>query len=198
MLVFIAVVILFLMCLNWMTGLPEPIDKVDAIKNIKSNKKSNVDYKIDNMTNKIIVKIEEGSYVKESLERICNVVEFESAFVRGTGLIKDPILSYQQLNDKNEYHHIEKKFEGIYQMTIAHGDITFKNNIPYLQLNVILLSVDNKNGKINVMSGKLNGGTVISSAEFLVEPINFKIERNPNINPTSYNHEWILTDYDTI
>lgn len=129
--------------------------------------------RIDNV---YVIRLDVGDEIMASLTELCNKENIRSATVQGLGAVNDVTVGYYSLE---EGRYFQKTFKQQFEMIALNGNITRKDDIPYLHLH-IALSDEN----YNFYGGHLNEAFISITAEIYVTVLNGEISRrvNPETN----------------
>lgn len=133
-----------------------------------------MEYKrIDNV---YVIRLDVGDEIMASLTELCNKENIRSATVQGLGAVNDVTVGYYSLE---EGRYFPKTFNQQFEMIALNGNITRKDDIPYLHLH-IALSDEN----YSFFGGHLNNAVISVTAEIYVTVLNGEVNRrvNPKTN----------------
>ena len=122
----------------------------------------------------IILYLQQGDSLIESLTQLAGEKGLSSAFIQGIGAVTDVTLGYYNLQEKR---YETKEFNKNYELISCLGNIAQKEGDPFVHAHV---TIGDRN--YNVFGGHLFQATISVVGEFIVNPIDFKIERTMNEN----------------
>ena len=120
----------------------------------------------------IIVKLEPNDEICESLLKIAKSENITLAHVSGMGAVND--FSIGVFNARTKEHY-PNDFKGNFEIVSLEGNITVKDNEPYLHLH---FSAADKHG--DVVGGHLNKAVISAMGEIFIRIISGKVERKFN------------------
>ena len=133
-----------------------------------------MEYKrIDNV---YVIRLDVGDEIMASLTELCNKENIRSATVQGLGAVNDVTVGYYSLE---EGRYFQKTFKQQFEMIALNGNITRKDDIPYLHLHIAL-----SDEKYSFFGGHLNNAVISITAEIYVSVLNGEVNRrvNPETN----------------
>lgn len=133
-----------------------------------------MEYKrIDNV---YVVRLDVGDEIMESLSRLCKAENITAATVQGLGAVNDVTVGYYSLEEKKYFY---KTFNHQFEMIALNGNITRKDDEPYLHLH-IALSDEN----YNFFGGHLTEAVISITAEIYLNVLDAEVNRriNPETN----------------
>ncbi|MCH8069602.1 MAG: DNA-binding protein [Candidatus Marinimicrobia bacterium] len=122
----------------------------------------------------IIVYLQQGDSLIESLTQLAEEKGLSSAFFQGIGAVTDVTLGYYNLQEKR---YETKEFNENYELISCLGNIAQKEGTPFVHAHV---TMGDRN--YNVFGGHLFQAIISVVGEFIVNPIDIKIERTMNEN----------------
>lgn len=133
-----------------------------------------MEYKI--LDNVYVVRLNVGDEIIGSLSSLCETENIKSAMVQGIGAVNDVTVGYYSLED-NKY--FTQTFNHQFEMIALNGNITRKDNEPYLHLHIALSDENYK-----FFGGHLNRAVISITAEIYVTTLNGEVNRrvNPETN----------------
>lgn len=133
-----------------------------------------MEYKI--LDNVYVVRLNVGDEIIGSLSSLCETENIKSATVQGIGAVNDVTVGYYSLED-NKY--FTQTFNHQFEMIALNGNITRKDNEPYLHLHIALSDENYK-----FFGGHLNRAVISITAEIYVTTLNGEVNRrvNPETN----------------
>ena len=129
-----------------------------------------MDYK--RIKNKVIVRLDPGEEIVESLKQICTKLDINLGIVTGIGATNDARIGLYDLNSR-EYH--SQDMLGDHEIAQLSGNITTMDDEVYLHLHVNLCNAEHKS-----FGGHLNSAVVSATFEAVIEVIDGKVERKLN------------------
>ena len=123
---------------------------------------------------KVIIRIDQGEEIVESLTQICNSLKINFGTITGLGAVNKVTIGLFDTKTK-EYHSTE--LTGDHEIAPLYGNITSMNNKPYLHLHANLC--DNKHKSFG---GHLNKAIVSATFEGIIDIIDGKVERKFDSN----------------
>ena len=131
--------------------------------------------RIDNV---YAVRLDVGDEIIESLSLLCKKENIRTATVQGLGAVNDVTVGYYSLEEKKYF---QKSFNQQFEMIALNGNITRKDDEPYLHLHIALSDENYK-----FYGGHLNRAVISITAEIFVTVLHGEVNRR--INPeTSLN-----------
>jgi uncharacterized protein len=125
--------------------------------------------KTKKIANKIIVRIDRGEELVESLKSICKEYEIKVATIAGVGATNKVTVGLFDV-DAREYHSTE--LTGNYEITALLGNITTMKGETYLHLHISL-----GDAQYNSFGGHLNSATISATFEGVIEIIDTEVDR---------------------
>lgn len=122
----------------------------------------------------VILYLQQGDSLIESLTQLSEEKGLSSAFFQGIGTVTNVILGYYNLQEKR---YETKEFNENYELISCLGNITQKEDVSFVHAHV---TIGDRN--YNVFGGHLFQATISGVGEFIVNPIDIKIERSMNEN----------------
>tara|TARA_B100000959_G_C14791125_1_gene545639 strand:+ start:205 stop:636 length:432 start_codon:yes stop_codon:yes gene_type:complete len=129
-------------------------------------------YKKEN--NQILVVLEKGDKIMESLYNVAQDNNIEFGWVNGIGAIHDITIGSYPSKIK-EY--IKKVFNDEYELTSLIGNITIKDENPFVHAHVTISDED-----CNAFGGHLFEATTAVTCEMIINVSNNKVNRSFNKN----------------
>ncbi len=108
----------------------------------------------------VLVVLEQGERIVDSLLRVVEQKHIRSGFVQGIGAGKDFTLGYYDL-ERKEY--VKKSFPGEYEITSLMGNVGLLNNRPILHLHITL-----SDSQFRAWGGHLFEGTITGTLEVFI------------------------------
>jgi predicted DNA-binding protein with PD1-like motif len=118
---------------------------------------------------KIIVRIDKGEEIVESLKKICQQVPIKLGTITGIGATNNIIIVL--LNTKTKKYE-SKQFTGDHEIAPLHGNITTMNGEVYLHLHVNICNADHQS-----FGGHLSKSIVSATFEGVIDIIDGDVER---------------------
>ncbi len=129
--------------------------------------------KIDNV---YVVRLDVGDEIMGSLNNLCEAENIKAATVQGLGAVNDVTVGYYSLEEKKYFH---ETFNHQFEMIALNGNITRKDDEPYLHLHIALSDENYK-----FFGGHLNRAVISITAEIYVSVLDGEVKRrvNPETN----------------
>ena len=125
-----------------------------------------------NTGKEIVVRLDDGEEIIESLKVICKNEGVESALVTGIGAARKAEIGHWNSKAK-KYNN--RKFDGTLEIVSLSGNVATVNNEPVVHLHIALGTSD-----FFVRGGHLINAEVYPTCEILLLPINTKTTREKN------------------
>ena len=125
-------------------------------------------YSLDN--NKILVSIDKGELVNESILNASRINNVSFGWINGIGAISDPELGYYDIHNKK---YIKKHFEGDFELTSLIGNITLKDEELFIHSHITFTDLDFK-----AYGGHLFDCRIAAAGEFIIFKGSEKLERH--------------------
>ncbi len=122
--------------------------------------------------NVCVVRLDVGDEIVESLTQLCIAEGIKSATVQGLGAVNDVSVGYYSLEEKKYFPEVFKKQ---FEMIALNGNITRKDDMPYLHLHIALSDENYK-----FYGGHLNYAVISITAEIYVNILDCNINRRVN------------------
>ncbi len=119
--------------------------------------------------NKVLVVLEKGDEILESLYKIAKDIDIKSCWINGIGAAENIILGAYPLSEKK---YIKKDFNGEYELTGIIGNITIKENEPFVHIHTTISDED-----CNAFGGHLFSAVVTATCEIMLTLMNKTINR---------------------
>jgi hypothetical protein len=119
--------------------------------------------------NKIIVRIDQGEEIVESLLKVCKRYHVPFGKVTGIGATNKVTIGLFDVESKT-YH--SKEFTGNYEIAPLLGNISTKNGESYLHLHITVCD-----STLHSYGGHLNSAIVSATCECIIDIIDGRIER---------------------
>jgi uncharacterized protein len=124
-------------------------------------------YKI--MNGILIISLEPGEKILESLEAICGKENIRAACLNGIGLCRDPEIGFF---DAGTGGYVFKRFEGDFEIAALTGNVSLFEGRPFIHAHVVLGDRDMK-----TLSGHLREAVVSAACEIIITPLPGFLER---------------------
>jgi len=108
----------------------------------------------------VIVRLEKGEQIIQSLEQIANNHQITNAAISGIGSIENPILAHYTVTTKK---YLEKPFTGIYEVISLLGNISHGEQKPLVHTHCTISDED-----MQAFAGHLVSGTVSATMEIIL------------------------------
>jgi uncharacterized protein len=125
--------------------------------------------KVKRVDNKLIVRIDRGEEIVESIMKVSKTYSVSLGSVIGIGATNKVTIGLYDVNSK-EYH--SKEFTGNYEIAPLVGNISMMNNEPYLHLHINVCDE-----KHHSYGGHLNSALISATCEVIIDVMNGNIER---------------------
>jgi predicted DNA-binding protein with PD1-like motif len=119
--------------------------------------------------NKIIIRIDKGEEIVESLTRICKEFNITFGSVSGIGAANKIKVG---LFDPDTKEYYSKEFEGNFEISPLSGNVTAMNDEIYLHLHINFCDANHIS-----FGGHLNSAIVSATSECIIEITNGAVER---------------------
>lgn len=133
--------------------------------------------------NEIVVRLDKGEELISSLLTLAQKENILTASITGLGASNKFMVGILDLNTK-EFK--GKTYEVVYEITNIVGNLTTKEDKPYLHLHATFASLD------TVVGGHLTEAYISATAEILIHVIDLKVDRkfdsNTGLNLFKFNH----------
>lgn len=133
--------------------------------------------------NEIVVRLDKGEEVISSLLTLAEKENILTASITGLGASNKFMVGVLDLNLK-EFK--GKTYEGVYEITNLVGNLTTKEDKPYLHLHATFASLD------TVVGGHLTSAYISATAEIFIHVIDLNVDRkfdsNMGLNLFDFNH----------
>ena len=133
--------------------------------------------------NEIVVRLDKGEELISSLLTLAQKENILTASITGLGASNKFMVGILDLNTK-EFK--GKTYEGVYEITNIVGNLTTKEDKPYLHLHTTFASLD------TVVGGQLASAYISATAEIFIHVIDLKVDRkfdsNTGLNLFKFNH----------
>ena len=126
-----------------------------------------MEYRVFDKT--IVARLDKGDKIAESLLQIAKSENIGAAEISGIGATDDFEVGVFDL-DKNDYNHFH--YTGNHEINALVGNLTTKDNEPYLHLHVTATGADDK-----VVGGHLFEGVISLTAEIFINMQKARLER---------------------
>jgi predicted DNA-binding protein with PD1-like motif len=122
--------------------------------------------------NKVIVRIDKGEELVDSLKTVCKKLEIKLGSIIGIGATDK--ITVQLMNTKTKKYQ-EKEFIGDHEISSLVGNITTMNGEVYLHLHVTICNVEHK-----ALGGHLSSAVVSATFEGIIDIIDGEVVREYN------------------
>lgn len=119
--------------------------------------------------NKIIVRIDKGEELVDSLKTLCKTLDIKLGSIIGIGATDK--ITVGLMNTKTKKYQ-SKEFIGDHEITSLIGNITTMNGEVYLHLHVTICNVEHK-----AIGGHLSSAVISATFEGIIEKIDGQITR---------------------
>ncbi|MFQ6674204.1 MAG: PPC domain-containing DNA-binding protein [Fidelibacterota bacterium] len=120
----------------------------------------------------LVVSLERGDRLVESLTRVARDGDFTSATFSGIGSVTDVTLGYY---DVSEEAYVKRHFPDTYELVSCLGNISMKEESPFVHAHVAISGRDYR-----PHSGHLFEATVAVVGELAIWPLGAEIQRTEN------------------
>ena len=124
-------------------------------------------YKKEN--NKVLVVLEKGDEIFESIYRVIEVFKINFGWINGIGAAEKIILGAYPSKLKK---YVKKNFSGEYEIASMMGNITSKENEPFVHLHAVI-----SDEGCNAFAGHLFTATISVTCEIIINIVDTKIIR---------------------
>jgi uncharacterized protein len=107
-----------------------------------------------------IVRIDKGEEIVEKMKEFCLSEKIKTGWVSGIGAVRDITLGFF---DPNTKQYSENIFEDSYEVSNLNGNITWKDDSPYIHLHITIADKDGR-----AYGGHLTRATVSGACEIVV------------------------------
>tara|TARA_B100000029_G_scaffold463079_1_gene496105 strand:+ start:1243 stop:1674 length:432 start_codon:yes stop_codon:yes gene_type:complete len=118
---------------------------------------------------KILVVLEKGDEILESIYTVVNQTGIKFGWINGIGAAENIILGSYPLKLKD---YIKKEFGGEFELTSLMGNISTKNETPFVHIHANI-----SDDECNAYGGHLFYGIITATAELIISPSNFFVNR---------------------
>lgn len=125
-------------------------------------------YKKEN--NKVLVVLEKGDEIFESIYKVIEEFKINFGWVNGLGAAEKIIMGAYPSKLKK---YIKKNFSGEYEIASMMGNITTKENEPFVHLHAVI-----SDEECNAFAGHLFTATISVTCEMIINIVDTKIIRN--------------------
>tara|TARA_Y100001970_G_C14214871_1_gene849054 strand:- start:260 stop:688 length:429 start_codon:yes stop_codon:yes gene_type:complete len=119
--------------------------------------------------NNFIIKLTNGDDIFQSIYQVVNAESIDSAWINGLGACENVVIGSFPISEKK---YLKKKLNGDYEIISLVGNLSYKDNLPFLHLHITLSDHD-----CNVFGGHLFSATVTATCEIILFGMNKKINR---------------------
>ena len=125
-------------------------------------------YKVEE--DKVLVSLEKGDEIFNSLYNLIDEINIKFGWINGIGAVENITLGSYSANLKD---YIKKEFKDEFELTSLIGNITTKNERPFIHIHVNV-----SDQECNAYGGHLFSGTITATCEIIIllskEPLNRK------------------------
>ena len=125
-------------------------------------------YKKEN--NKVLGVLEKGDEIFESIYKVIEVFKINFGLINGIGAAEKIILGAYPSKLKK---YVKKKFSGEYEIASMAGNITSKENEPFVHLHAVI-----SDEECNTFAGHLFTATISVTCEIIINIVDTKIIRS--------------------
>ncbi|WBW98208.1 PPC domain-containing DNA-binding protein [Oceanirhabdus sp. W0125-5] len=111
----------------------------------------------------LVLRLETGDKIRESIMKCCYEAHVNCGKINGIGAGEDFKLAVYR---KNKKAYKRKRFKGEHEIVSLKGNITLKDNKPYIHLHISIANEDMK-----LYGGHLEEGTITATAEIFINII---------------------------
>ena len=122
--------------------------------------------------NKVIIRIDKGEEVVDSLKKICKNLDIKLGSIIGIGSTDKVTIGL--LNTKTKKYQ-SKEFTGDHEITSLVGNITMMNEEVYLHLHITICNIEHK-----AIGGHLTSAIISATFEGIIDIIEGQITREHN------------------
>lgn len=119
--------------------------------------------------NTLVIRLNRGEEVLEQIKIIAEKENIKLAMINALGAADDFVVGVYSVPKKKYY---SKEYQGAYEITSLHGNISTMNDEFYLHLH---MSAADNNG--NVVGGHLNKCVISATCEMFISIINGNVDR---------------------
>jgi predicted DNA-binding protein with PD1-like motif len=129
-----------------------------------------MEYKL--IDNTYVVRLDVGDEIIGSLATLCKKEKIQAATVQGLGAVDNVTVGYYSIE---EGRYLPKTFNKQFEMIALNGNISVKDNEPYLHLHIAL-----SDESYAIFGGHLNYAVISITAEIFVTKLDGYIGRRVN------------------
>jgi predicted DNA-binding protein with PD1-like motif len=118
----------------------------------------------------LVLRLDEGDEIVDSLKKICKKEKIRSAFVSGIGACKSAEIGHY--NTKEKKYKTKKLEAGLFEIISLSGNVTIFDGEPMVHLHISLGL-----GDFSVVGGHLMSAEINPTCEIILLPFDAKIER---------------------
>jgi len=122
--------------------------------------------------NKVIVRIDKGEELVDSLKTVCKKLDIKLGLIVGIGATDK--ITVGLMNTKTKKYQ-EKEFIGDHEISSLVGNITTMNGEVYLHLHVTICNVEHK-----ALGGHLSSAVISATFEGIIDIIDGEVSREYN------------------
>ena len=119
-----------------------------------------------------VVRLDIGDEILSSLTQLCNAENICTAAVQGIGAVDNVTVGFYSTEEKKYF---SKTFNQQFEIVSLNGNVTRKDDEPYLHLHIAL-----SDGNYNVCGGHLNSAVVSVTAEIFITVLSETVSRKVN------------------
>ena len=119
--------------------------------------------------NKIMMRLDEGEEVVETLKRFCKNMGIRLGLITGIGAVNKATIGFFDV-ENNEYH--TKELVGNFEVAPLYGNISTMNDEVYLHIHVNLCDSEHKS-----FGGHLSSAVVSATFEAFIDVIDGELKR---------------------
>ncbi len=123
-------------------------------------------------SNKVIVRIDKGEELVESLKSLCKTLDIKTGSIIGIGATDKVTVGL--MNTKTKKYQ-SKELNGDHEIAPLTGNITRMNNEVYLHLHVVICNVEHK-----AIGGHLTSAVISATFEGVIDIIDGQVNREYN------------------
>ena len=124
------------------------------------------------MANKVVVRIDSGEEIVETLRQICTDLGITFGTITGIGATNRAIIGLFDMKTK-KYHSTE--FTGDYEISLLYGNISTMDGKPYLHIHANLCDIKHES-----FGGHLESAIVSATFEAMIDILDGNINRKFN------------------
>lgn len=125
--------------------------------------------KVKQIDNKLIVRIDKGEEIVESIMTVCKKFDIKLGSIMGIGATNKVTIGLYDVENK-KYH--SKEFTGNFEIASVIGTISMMNDEPYLHLHITVCDENHHS-----YGGHLNSAVVSATSECVIDMMNGYVDR---------------------